>query len=87
MNLIADWRDVLLKAWSVRFIVLAALFEAVSMFMDLLETGDPIIDVVLRGLSATSIAAAGVARILSQKNLNDEEEADVLLQTEEQNHG
>lgn len=85
MKLIADWRDVLLKAWSVRFIVMAALFEAVSMFMDLLETGDPIIDVILRGLSATSIAAAGVARILSQKNLSEEEKADVPVQ--EQNNG
>ena len=85
MKLLADWRDVLLKAWSVRFIVMAALFEAASMFMDLLETGDPIIDVILRGLSATSIAAAGVARILSQKNLNDEEMADVPVQ--EQNNG
>ena len=85
MKLIADWRDVLLKAWSVRFIVMAAFFEAVSMFMDLLETGDPIIDVILRGLSATAIAAAGVARILSQKNLNDEEKADVPAQ--EQDNG
>lgn len=83
MKLITDWRDVLLHAWSVRFIVLAALFEAISMFTDLLETGDPLIDVILRGLSATSIAAAGVARILSQKNLNDEEDADVPLQEQE----
>lgn len=83
MNLIANWREVLLRAWSVRFIVFAAAFEAISMVLDMFNTGDPLIDVILKGLSATSIAVAGVSRILSQKNLNQEETGDVPVQEEQ----
>jgi len=70
MKLIPDWRRVLTRAWSIRLMLLAALFsvaeEALPLMGDFIEPG------LLARLSAFVTAGAIVARILAQRNMDDE---------------
>lgn len=65
MKLRADWRDIIDRAWSVKFMVLAALLSGCEVIIPLL---DP--DTLPRGLFAAlaglTTAGALVARVLAQ---------------------
>lgn len=71
MNLIDNWREILRRAWSVRFLILAGLLSGLEVALQLAQ---PLIDpLVPRGmfsaLAGLSTAAALVARVLAQSNL------------------
>ena len=70
MRLIEDWRHVLKHAWSIRFIVLAALLSGVELVLPMIS------DVVSRGVFAAltlvvSVAAA-IARLVTQQKMRGE---------------
>ena len=70
MRLIEDWRHVLKHAWSIRFIVLAALLSGVEIVLPMFS------DVVSRGVFAAltlvvSVAAA-IARLVTQQKMRGE---------------
>lgn len=65
MQLIPDWKDVLKSAWSVRLIILAALFSGAEVALPFL--GDFIEPGIMAGLSALATAGAFLTRILAQK--------------------
>lgn len=69
MRLIEDWRHVLKHAWSIRFIVLAALLSGVEivlpMFNDALPRG------VFAVLTLLVTVAAAVARLVPQPKMKD----------------
>jgi len=69
MKLNADWRLVLKRAWSVRLMVLAALLSGAEVSLPFLE--DFIEPRFLAGLSALATAAAFIARILTQRNMEN----------------
>jgi hypothetical protein len=70
MKLIADWRHVLRKAWSVRLMILAGLLSGLEVTLPLF------IDAMPRNLFAVlsmlTISGAFMARIVAQKGFGDD---------------
>lgn len=70
VNLAYNWRDIMTKAWSFRFIILAALLSGFEVALPILrEAIEPLGLVptgVFAGLSFIATAAAGIARIIAQ---------------------
>lgn len=68
MNLVANWRAVLRKAWSLRLMLLAAVLSAAEVALPFF------VDAVPRGafaaISALTVGAAFVARLIAQKDLS-----------------
>ncbi|NGO50415.1 hypothetical protein [Allomesorhizobium camelthorni] len=72
MKLLANWRDVLSRAWSVRLIILAAILSGAEVTLSML---DGVLDIpagVFAALSGLVGAAALFARVVAQEGLSDE---------------
>lgn len=77
MMLIRNWRRVIRRAWSIRLMIIAAVLSAV-------EVGLSLIDARMLGLpegvfaagSAFITAAALIARLLAQSDLEEDRDAD-----------
>lgn len=73
MNLIPDWSEVLRKAWSVKFNMLAAVLAAAEVAMPILQAGFEPLQVIPTGTLATlaGLVSGGaiVARVLAQQEL------------------
>jgi hypothetical protein len=63
-----DWKRILKKAWSVRFLVLAGLFSAAEVAMPLLAGVLPVPAGVFAVLSGLSVGGAFVFRLIAQKD-------------------
>ncbi|PYE89566.1 hypothetical protein [Phyllobacterium leguminum] len=72
MKLAPDWKRVLRRAWSVRLILLAGILSGVEVALPLIGDAHPIPTGVFAGVSLLVTAAAFVARIVAQKEFNDE---------------
>ncbi len=74
MNFIENWKEVLTKAWSVRFIVLAALLSGLEVALPTIQEHLAVALVIPHGvmavLSAMVSAAALVARIKAQPEIS-----------------
>lgn len=70
MELTYNWRTILTKAWSMRFIILAALLSGFEVALPVMrEAIEPLGLVppgVFAALSFVATAAAGIARIVAQ---------------------
>jgi hypothetical protein len=71
MRLIDGWRAVLRKAWSIRLILLAALLSGVEVALPLLDGVLPIPPGIFAALSFVTVAAAFIARVVAQKDLDN----------------
>ncbi|WP_428572081.1 hypothetical protein [Roseibium sp.] len=71
MTVIVNWRRVLRKTWSVRFMVLAAALSAAEVATPILGEGS-VEAGYFAALSGLSTAGAFVARILAQKEFENE---------------
>ncbi|EKF43961.1 hypothetical protein NA8A_04095 [Nitratireductor indicus C115] len=69
MRLSSNWKAVLRHAWSIRFIVLAALLSGAEVALPLLREFLPLPPGLFAGLSFFTVAAAFVSRIIAQKDL------------------
>lgn len=69
--LVSNWRDVLRKAWSVRLLLLAGLLSGLEVALPLIDGVYEIPRGVFAALSAVTVAAAFVARLLAQKGLSE----------------
>lgn len=67
--LIANWRQVLKRAWSVRLMIAAGLLSGAEAALPLLPL--PIPPGIFAALSAVTTAAAFIARLLAQKDMTD----------------
>lgn len=71
MKLIEDWKDVLLKAWSVKWIVGAVILSGIEVvlpfFTDVIPTG------IFAALSGVVASTALLARILAQPVKEDKD--------------
>lgn len=67
MKLYDNWKDIVKRAWSIRFIILAGLLSGCEVILPLFS--DSIPDKVFAILSFVFVAAAFVARIVAQKDL------------------
>lgn len=66
MTLLKNWRDVLKKAWSVKFIVGAALLSGVEVVMSILQPSNALPPGVFAALAGVVTSLALVARLLAQ---------------------
>lgn len=75
MRLIPNWRQILTRAWSPRFMLLAMFFTAIEVALPLFTAAGlglrPGTFAVLSGLAS---AAAFATRLLAQKGLTDAED-------------
>lgn len=72
MKLLGDWKQILTKAWSIRFMVLAGVFSAAEVIVPLYA--DAIPRNLFAILSGISVAGAFISRLLAQNS--DEEKQD-----------
>jgi hypothetical protein len=70
MKLARNWRDILLRAWSTRFMVLAAVFGALEAAMPYLQGTIPVSQGVFALLTSLATLAAFVSRIVYQEGLS-----------------
>jgi hypothetical protein len=71
MKLIAEWRRVLLRAWSIRLLLLAGALSGLEFALPYLDGYLPIPPRTFAALSGLTVAAAFVARIVAQKDFDD----------------
>ena len=69
MRLLDDWRTILRKAWSIRFIILAGALTGLEVALPLF--GDAMPRGVFAGLSVVASIAALGARVTAQKGMNE----------------
>ena len=70
MRLIEDWRHVLKHAWSIRFIVLAALLSGVEIVLPMF--GDTMPRGLFAALTLVVSVAAAIARLVTQQKMRGE---------------
>ena len=67
MNLYSNWRDILKKAWSIRFMILAGVLSAIEVILPFYA------DAIPRGtfaaMSGLAVGAAFIARLVAQKDM------------------
>ncbi|MBD9390116.1 hypothetical protein IB237_23225 [Agrobacterium sp. AGB01] len=73
---IANWRQVLKRAWSVRLLVLAGVLSGLEVALPLLGGIYPIPTGIFAALTFLSVGGAFVARILAQKGLSNADQQD-----------
>ena len=67
MKLYDDWKLILRKAWSIRFMILAGILSAVEVILPFFEGHFP--RGVFAGLSGLAVGAAFIARLVAQKDV------------------
>ena len=74
MTLLPDWKAVLTKAWSVKFMVLAALLSGGEVVFQFLEPAfaDSLPQGLFASLAGMVTAGALVARVLAQNEAGDD---------------
>lgn len=70
MRLLNNWREVLTKAWSIRFLILAGILQGVDLAFTLLAPSKASLGFVVA--AAISTVLAFIARIVAQNNLTKE---------------
>ncbi|OHD24087.1 MAG: hypothetical protein A2Y38_14720 [Spirochaetes bacterium GWB1_59_5] len=75
MTLLTDWKSILTKAWSVRFIILAGLLSGIEVALQIIEptVADTMPKGVFASLSGLATAAALVARVIAQNGVENGE--------------
>lgn len=67
MKLYSNWKQIVTKAWSIKFIILAGILSAfevvLPLYFDLFDRG------TFAALSFVSVTAAFIARIIAQKDI------------------
>jgi hypothetical protein len=72
VRLIDEWRVVLRRAWSSRLMLLAGLLSGLEVVLPLLNGVLPIPPGIFAALSFVTVAAAFVARVIAQKDLDND---------------
>jgi uncharacterized membrane protein YdfJ with MMPL/SSD domain len=73
MNLLSNWREILKKAWSVRFMAIAVLFSAIEVAVAFLPHFYAVPTGIFATLSIAAAVAALIARFIAQKTLGARE--------------
>lgn len=72
MNLRDDWKKLILKAWSVRFMAGAVVLSALEVGFSIFANDPPIPRGIFAGLSALTSGLAFYARLVAQKGITPE---------------
>lgn len=70
MKLVDDWKQILVRAWSVKFNIAATLFGAAEVVVALLQPAS-IPNGVFAGIAAAVSILSNVSRIMAQKELTN----------------
>ena len=70
MRLVANWRAVLRRAWSIKLIILAGILSGAEIALPLIQDLLPIPRGVFAGLSFLATAAGLVARLVAQQSVS-----------------
>lgn len=70
-KIVANWRAVLVHAWSIRLIILAGVFSALEVVFAVFADNPPIPRGAFAGLSGSVSLAAFYFRFVSQKELRE----------------
>ena len=71
MTINPDWKRILIKAWSIRLIVIASILSGIEAIIPFLGDALPIPPGLFAALSLFISASAFFARIVSQKDFRD----------------
>lgn len=74
MRFVSNWRAVLTRAWSVRFMILAAMLSGVEVAIPFLDGYLPIPQRTFAALAAISATLAFVARFVVQSGIPPKED-------------
>lgn len=72
MKLLPDWRRVLEKAWSIKFMLLAGLLSGCEVVMSILEPSNTLPAGVFAALAGVVTSLALVARLMAQNEADRE---------------
>lgn len=70
-----NWKEVVLKAWSIRFLLLSFLFSGLDIGLELYVNNNVVLhpwNVILPILAGLAAVAAGISRVIPQSNLPTE---------------
>lgn len=67
MKLYDNWKDILKKAWSIRFMVLAAVLSGIEVILPFFNESIP--KNIFAALSFCCVAAAFIARLVAQRDV------------------
>lgn len=68
MQLIADWRRVLVRAWSIRFMLAAGIFSGLEFALPYIREAFPLDPGVFAALAFVATAGGLISRLVSQRN-------------------
>lgn len=68
--LLKNWKEILIKAWSVRLSLLSAFFGGIEVLLSITDFGMP--QGVFASLSFLFAVLTPISRLLAQKDLKDE---------------
>lgn len=74
MKIAPNWRDLLRRAWSIRLMIFAGILSGLEVALPLLDGFLPIHPGVFASLSALTVAAAFVARLIAQKGITHDKD-------------
>lgn len=67
MRFYDNWREIMRRSWSLRFIIIAGLLSGIEVALPLI--GDQFAPGIFAGLSAVFTALAFIARLVAQKGI------------------
>lgn len=67
MKLYDNWKDILKRAWSIRFMVLAAVLSGIEVILPFFNESIP--KNIFAALSFVCVAAAFIARLVAQRDV------------------
>ncbi|WP_288430192.1 hypothetical protein [uncultured Agrobacterium sp.] len=79
--LIANWWQVLKRAWSIRWIVLAGLLSGLEVFLPIIDGYVEIPRGIFAALSGFATCAAFISRLIAQKGTSDADKQDHANET------
>ena len=71
MTLLPDWKRILTKAWSIKFMLGAAALSGVEVVMSILQPSNTLPPGVFAALAGVVTSLALVARLLAQNEVGD----------------
>lgn len=71
MTLLPNWRAVLLRAWSIKFMLAAALFSGLEVALPLMRDVFPLDPGGFAALAFITTAAAFISRLVAQRNTHE----------------
>ncbi|MDZ4392502.1 MAG: hypothetical protein U1B82_05970 [Cypionkella sp.] len=75
-SLISNWRRVLARSWSMRLMALAGIFSGLEAALPYLEQILDWPNGIFAGLSGLTVGAAFIARLVAQKQIQEEDHGD-----------